>query len=250
MEGLRPNYARGRSVTYVVFTLVLLLGGIPAHRSTWQGNAELHTLFETIATVLGLVTGAMALVRYYTKKSGMFLLLGSGFMGGAVLDGCHALLTSSFFAGHIPSALSSVAPWSGVMSRVFMSLLLCASVVAWKREMRRPTEGHISEIVVYFLVGSWTIVSFLFFTLVRLPPTSSLQLHRLADVVPASFFAWLPSDIYGRASGKLTTLNTGWCFPSSSVPYANVSICRFTAGCLTLNFSPLTPCGLWGTSCC
>src|SRR5579863_4884313 len=188
MEGLRPNYARGRSVTYVVFTLVLLLGGIPAHRSTWQGNAELHTLFETIATVLGLVTGAMALVRYYTKKSGMFLLLGSGFMGGAVLDGCHALLTSSFFAGHIPSALSSVAPWSGVMSRVFMSLLLCASVVAWKREMRRPTEGHISEIVVYFLVGSWTIVSFLFFTLVRLPPTSSLQLHRLADVVPAFFF--------------------------------------------------------------
>jgi PAS domain S-box-containing protein len=188
MEGLRPNRARARSLIYALLTLVLLLGGIPAHRSTWQGNAELHTLFETIATVLGLVTGAMALVRYYTKKSGMFLLLGSGFMGGAVLDGCHALLTSSFFAGHIPSALSSVAPWSGVMSRVFMSLLLCASVVAWKREMRRPTEGHISEIVVYFLVGSWTIVSFLFFTLVRLPPTSSLQLHRLADVVPAFFF--------------------------------------------------------------
>lgn len=179
MEGLRPNRARARSLIYALLTLVLLLGGIPAHRSNWRGNAELHTLFETIATVLGFVTGAMALVRYYTKKSGMFLLLGSGFVGGAVLDGRHALLTSSFFAGHIPSALSSVAPWSGVMSRMFMSLLLCASVVAWKREMRRPTEGHISEILVYLLVGTWTIVNFLFFALVRLPPLPA-----------SSFIAW------------------------------------------------------------
>ena len=106
MEGLRPNHARGRSVTYVVFTLVLLIGAIPAHRSTWQGNAELHTLFETVATLLGFVTGAMALVRYYTKKNSMFLLLGSGFLGEAILDGCHAFVMSSFFARHAPSALS------------------------------------------------------------------------------------------------------------------------------------------------
>jgi len=88
MEGLRPNRARGRSLVYALLALVLLLGSIPAHRSTWQGNPELHTLLETVATVLGLVTGVMALMRYYTKKSGMFLLLGSGFVGGALLIGC------------------------------------------------------------------------------------------------------------------------------------------------------------------
>jgi len=191
MEGLRPNRARGRSLVYAVLTLVLLLGAIPAHRSAWQGTAELHTLFETIATLLGFVTGAMALVRYYTKKSGMFLLLGSGFLGGALLDGYHAVITSSFFAGHAPSALSSLTPWSGVMSRVFMSLLMCASVVAWKREMRKPSEGRIKEGLVYLLVGTWTMASFVFFAMVQLPPPfhPNHTIHRPADFVPAIFFA-------------------------------------------------------------
>ena len=191
MEGLRPNRARGRSLVYAVLTLVLLLGAIPAHRSAWQGTAELHTLFETIATLLGFVTGAMALVRYYTKKSSMFLLLGSGFLGGALLDGYHAVITSSFLAGHAPSALSSLTPWSGVMSRVFMSLLMCASVVAWKRETQRPSDGRIKEGLVYLLVGTWTMASFVFFALVQLPPPfhPNHTIHRPADFVPAIFFA-------------------------------------------------------------
>jgi PAS domain S-box-containing protein len=187
MESLRPNLERERSVVYVLFTLVLALGVIPAHRSSWQGNAELHTLLETVATLLGFVTGAMALVRYYTKKSSMFLLLGSGFIGGALLDGCHALVTSSFFAGHAPSALSTLTPWSGVMSRVFMSLLLCASIVAWKREMRNPTTGGISENLVYLLVGGWTMVNFLFFSIVPLSPLPSPLIHRSTDLMPAFF---------------------------------------------------------------
>ena len=187
MEGLRPKHARERSVVYVLFTLVLALGVIPAHRSAWQGNAELHTLLETVATLLGFVTGAMALVRYYTKKNSTFLLLGSGFIGEALLDGCHGLVTSSFFAGHAPTALSTLTPWSGVMSRVFMSLLLCASVVAWKREMKDPTAGGISENVVYLLVGGWTVVNFLFFAIVPLPPFPSSLIHHSTDLIPAFF---------------------------------------------------------------
>ncbi|HSY63857.1 MAG TPA: response regulator [Terriglobales bacterium] len=191
MEGLRPNRARGRSLIYVVLTVALLLGSIPAHRSVWQGNEELHTLLETIVTVLGFVTGAMALVRYYSKKSGMFLLLGTGFIGVAFLDGYHALVSSSFFARHTYSALSSLTPWSGIMSRVFISLLMCASLVAWKREQRRPAGGRINESMIYVLVGSWTIASFIFFALVPLPPPFDPHqlIHRPADFVPALFFA-------------------------------------------------------------
>jgi hypothetical protein len=44
MEDLRPNRARERSIIYALLTLALLLGAIPAHRSAWQGTAELHTL--------------------------------------------------------------------------------------------------------------------------------------------------------------------------------------------------------------
>jgi PAS domain S-box-containing protein len=191
MEGLRLSRARGRSLFYVFLIVVLLLGSVPAHRSAWQGNEELHTLLETIATLLGLVTGAMALVRYYTKKSDMFLLLGAGFLGGAVLDGYHAMVRSSFFAGHAPSALSSLTPWSGIMSRVFISLLMCASLVAWKREQQRPDGDTIKESMVYLLVAGWTIVSFIFFALVPLPPPFHPDnlIHRPADFVPAFFFA-------------------------------------------------------------
>jgi len=240
MEGLRPNHARGRSVTYVVFTLVLLIGAIPAHRSTWQGNAELHTLFETVATLLGFVTGAMALVRYYTKKNSMFLLLGSGFLGEAILDGCHALVTSSFFAGHAPSALSSLTPWSGVMSRVFMSLLLCASVVVCKREMRNQTGGRISESFVYLFVGAWTIVSLFFFTLVRLPPLHNQLIHRSTDLSPG-FFLGLATIGYLWKRGWKTDDFEHWLVLSLIVgTAAQLEYSPFTVDSSMLNSSPLT----------
>lgn len=204
MEGLPPKRARGWGLVYVLLTLVLLLASIPAHRSAWMGTADLHTLFETIATLLGFVTGAMALARYYTKKSGMFLLLGTGFLGGALLNGYHAMVTSSFLAGHIPSAFSSLTPWSGIMSRVFMSLLMCASVVAWKREVLRPTEGRIKEGVVYLLVGTWVVVTFLFFALVRVPPPfhPNQMVHRPADFVPAFFFVLAAVGYLWKGSWK------------------------------------------------
>jgi len=133
MEGLQPNHAKERGLTYIIVTSVLLVASLGAHRSAWHGNAELHTLFETIGTVLEFVIGAMALVRYYTKKSGMFLLLGSGYLGGAVLEGCHAVVTSSFFVGYRSGALSNLVVWSGFMSTVFISLLMCASLVSMEK---------------------------------------------------------------------------------------------------------------------
>ena len=199
-----PQRARGRTFAYVLLTLALLLGSFLARRSAWQGSADLHTLLETIATLLGCITGVMALVRYYTKKSYMFLPLGTGFLGGALLDGYHALVTSSVFAAHTPSALSDLTPWSGIMSRVFMSLLMCASVVAWKRDLLRQEEGRRNEILVYVLVGAWVIVTFLFFALVRVPPPfyPHQMVHRPADFVPALFFALAVAGYLWKGSWK------------------------------------------------
>ena len=204
MECLPPKRARGRGLVYVFVTLVLLLGSFPAHRSAWQGTADLHTLFETIATLLGFVTGAMALVRYYTKKSGMFLFLGTGFLGGALLDGYHGVVTSSFLAGHVPSALCALTPWSGIMSRCFLSLLMCASVVAWKRETPGSAERRIRESLVYLLVGTWVVVTFIFFALVRVPPPfhPDQLVHRPADFVPAFFFVLAAAGYLWKGSWK------------------------------------------------
>src|SRR5437016_14234366 len=97
MNGLRQGVAPRRVLAYVLITLLLLIGGLPIYRGKWQSGAECHTLLEAIATVLALITGTMALVRYYAKKSNTFLILGAGFLGTAVLDGYHTLVTSHFF---------------------------------------------------------------------------------------------------------------------------------------------------------
>ncbi len=147
-------------------------------------------MLEAVATVLAIVCGTMALVRYYAKKNSTFLILGSGFLGTALLDGYHGLITSTFLVGHTPSSLAALSPWSGVTSRVFLSLVMCASLQVWRRELQKPTAERIRGSVVYALIGAWTLVSFLSFALVALPPAyyPNLIVHRPADLVPTLFF--------------------------------------------------------------
>jgi len=189
----RREFVRHRVRTwtfvYVLFAITLLLGGFLLRGNAWRGNAELHTLLESVATVLALFTGAMALIRYYARKNSLFLLVGSGFLGAAVLDAYHAAITSSFLADHTPSALSALTPWSGTTSRVLLSLVMCASLLVWEREQQLGT-AKTKESVVYALVGAWTLVTFLLFALVRLPPAyyPGFIIHRPAELVPALLF--------------------------------------------------------------
>jgi signal transduction histidine kinase/CheY-like chemotaxis protein len=188
---LNSESRRRRVFQYLLLASALLLGAHPAHQAVWRGNSELHTLLETASSLLALTAGAMALVRYYAKKSSAFFLLGSCFLGAGLLDAYHGLITSSFLAGLTPSALSALTPWSGVVSRVFMSLLMCANLVVSNRETRRSAAGRINERVVYVLIGVWALISFLFFALVSLPPAyyPNMVVHRPAELVPALFFA-------------------------------------------------------------
>src|SRR5258708_19712683 len=152
MISLCPNRNVRRGFAYGCLALGLLLIGPPIRRSDWFGSGQLHTLIETATTLLGLTTGAMALVRYYTKKSSAYLLLGSGFLGEAILNVCHTAITSSFLAGRTPSALSALTTWSGAVPQVFLSLVLCVSLVSWKIEKSRPAplrlkDNHASSFV-------------------------------------------------------------------------------------------------------
>src|ERR1700694_5706847 len=107
MQGLRLGQIQRRIWTYILIAMVLLVGGLPIYRASWQSSAEFHTLLEATAASLAFITGTMALVRYYAKKNSTFLILGAGFLGTALLDGYHALVTSSFFSGRTPSALAA-----------------------------------------------------------------------------------------------------------------------------------------------
>src|SRR6202035_638087 len=169
LKNAQPERALGRSVCYALVCIVLVLGGFVFRRMTWKGNGEMHTLLETVATVLLLISGAMSLVRYYTKKTNAFLLLGSGFLGTALLNGYHAAITYSFLVGRTPSAASALSVWSGTTPRLFLAVLMCVSLWGWKRESRRSMTGRREELLVYILIGTFTVFSFFFFAVLRLP---------------------------------------------------------------------------------
>mgnify|MGYP003644123833 FL=1 len=130
---------------------ILTLALIYAYRidsiASWRGSSNLHTGMEAIATLLALIIGTMALVRFYSRKDLVFLFVGVGFLGTASLDFFHALITSAYFEELTPSDLSSLAPWSWVASRLFLSIfmLLCCftSRTEVSYENRRITEKFV-----------------------------------------------------------------------------------------------------------
>src|SRR6266481_497653 len=191
MNSIGTERAFTRSVGYVLLIVALLAGAFVFGRMTWKSNGEMHTLLETVATVLLLVSGAMSLVRYYTKKTSAFLLLGSGFLGTALLNGYHAAITSSFLAGRTPSAASALSLWSGTTPRLFLAVLLCVSLWGWKRESRRSTTGQREELLVYSLIGTFTVFSFFFLGVVRLPLQyyPNFAVHRPALAVSGIIYA-------------------------------------------------------------
>ena len=181
---------RNRVASYILLAVALFLGFVILRDSAWQGTKQLHTLMEVVATFLAMFVGVMALVRFYSKKNNTFLFLGTAFLGTALLDGYHAVVTSSFFSHLFPSGLSSLIPWSWVASRAFLALLMWLSWLAWRRELRLGEAGKIGERAIYASVAGLTMASFLFFAFVPLPRAyyPELYFHRPEEFVPALFF--------------------------------------------------------------
>ena len=122
VDSYADTNARRRIATYWIVGLGLILGYAATRGSNWIGGAQLHTVMEAVSTLLALIVGALALVRFYAKNSNTFLLIGSGFLGTAFLDGYHTIVTSAFFKPFMPSDLPALIPWSWVASRQFLSI--------------------------------------------------------------------------------------------------------------------------------
>ena len=205
MGKVLANPAQRRSLAYAALSLGLLAVRVPLGRVTWVGNAELHTFLEAIATVLGLMISAMALVRYYSQKTAFYLILGCGFLGAAVLDGFHAVVTSSFCAACTPSSVTALIPWTGALSRLFLSVLLCASLFIWRRGTYNQQETRSRERKVYLLVGGWTLASFAFFLWVPLPQAYQGQwpVHRPGELIAGIFFAIAAAGYWRKGEWKI-----------------------------------------------
>ena len=85
--GTQVNNIRHRIAVYLLVGAGLTLVYAFLRGTSWHGSATLHTVMEAMATLLALVVGAMALVRYYSRKNNSFLFIGTGFLGTALLDG-------------------------------------------------------------------------------------------------------------------------------------------------------------------
>ena len=182
--------ARRRRFTYVALFVVLFFAYLYLRDSTWRGDIELHTLMETVATVLSLAVGSLALVRYYSKKNNTFLFIGTGFVATAFLDGYHAVVSSSNFIETFPTSPPALIAWSWFASRIFLSILLWLSWLFWWREDRLGAAGRISEQLVYGIVIVLTLVSFAVVAFVQMPMAYYQQLPfpRPQEFLPALFF--------------------------------------------------------------
>jgi PAS domain S-box-containing protein len=186
----QTGVVRQRVIAYLFVGAGLTLCYAVIRGTTWHGSATLHTVMEAVATLLALTVGAMALVRFYSKKNNTFLFIGAGFLGTAFLDGYHAIVTSAAFKPFMPSDLPHLIPWSWVASRLFLSVFLFLSLIAWLREQRLGESGQISERSVYLFAGAFTLLSFAFFAFAPLPRAyyPELVFHRPEEFLPALFF--------------------------------------------------------------
>ncbi len=191
IDSFADTNARRRMATYWIVGLGLILGYAATRGSIWNGGAQLHTVMEAVSTLLALIVGTMALVRFYAKKNNTFLLIGTGFLGTAFLDGYHAIVTSAFFKPFMPSDLPALIPWSWVASRQFLSIFMFLSILAWLREQKLGQSGRINAKTVYIFATLFTLASFLFFAFVPLPRAyyPEIIFHRPEEFLPALFFA-------------------------------------------------------------
>jgi hypothetical protein len=140
------------------------LFGLNAHTSLT------HTLIQSIATILALFSGSAALYRYYSSenKPTMFLFLGVGFIGTAVIEAYHALVTMAWFQAAFPNIPSSVVEWSWFAARGYLSLFVLLSLWALHRSSAH-SEIQIKPRTIYLSIGGLTLLSLIGFSLIRTP---------------------------------------------------------------------------------
>ncbi len=186
-----PDRGRERFVVLVVLLLVLMAGSVLLRGSPWRSASSDHTLMEALATLMAFMVGGLALVRFYSRKQATFLFIGTGFMGAGLLDLNHALLTSQYFLVQEGTAAEDLFAWSWTSERVFLSLFLFVSLLAWRQEVREGEGEAVHEGSVYAVALLLTLVNLFFFEWVPQTRTAhfpGLAVNRPAELLPGLFF--------------------------------------------------------------
>lgn len=158
---------QSRGLLIVAVVSITAVAGVPSVE--WTGSRELHTVMETIATVLAFVIGILTLVRFYANGSAIHVHVGAGFVGVGLLDAAHAFLTSEYFATTASSATGSLVLGSWNASRIFLGGVLVLSCRAQDRQDESPENTTVQPVTVYVTVLTLSTLCLAFSALVPWP---------------------------------------------------------------------------------
>jgi len=168
-QDLLPDRGRTWTLIYTLVAAALVVSFVTLRRFPEVRFGDFAVL-TTAASALALIAGVLTLVRHFSRPNNYLLLIGAAFVGVSVLDGYHALITSAYFVEWFPSAPERLAAWSWTTSRLFLSVMLLASLAAGLREERMGPAGRIQARSILDEVVLLALVSLGFFIFVPLPP--------------------------------------------------------------------------------
>lgn len=128
-----------------------------------------HTLLESVVSVLAFVVSAMAFTRYYSRREAKFLWLATGFFGAGILDVYHAALTSWVTTVYLPQLLDSTTEWSGIPARVFLAAMLCLSITSGTERHVTRQSSDINEFRIFAVAGGLFVLCLVVFGYLPLP---------------------------------------------------------------------------------
>ncbi len=184
-----PNKGGARTFLYWILQPLLLAAAIGVGSGTRFASPDLHSVLEATATSVAIMVGALALVRFYSTRRIANLFIGSGFLGAGLLDGYHGIITSPLVGVVGPAPDPEVATWSWVASRVFLSVFLWVSWVAWYREWRSGRR-EVQPRSVYFAALGLSVTLIVFFAVIPAPQAffPDLVAPQPSSFLPAFFF--------------------------------------------------------------
>ncbi|HJX28191.1 MAG TPA: MASE3 domain-containing protein, partial [Thermoanaerobaculia bacterium] len=176
-----------RAFMYAGVVLAALATHFALRDTGWRRPPELHMLMEVVACLVALMVTKIALVRYYSRPTDRFLLLGVAFLGTGLLDGYHALAGSGLLGDGSHALEMAAQSWGWIASRLYLAIFVVVTIFVVRV---RPSERRLDPRLVY---GAAAVLFLSFLGLLSLAPlsgsyASDLWFRRLLELIPAAAF--------------------------------------------------------------
>lgn len=186
-----PDRGESRTRYYWATAVLLVALAVVPWNVEWRLTVFSHIILEVIATVLAFVVGCLALVRHFSHSSGRFLFIGTGFLGTAIFDSIHTVVSITDFGAALPSTYERVSLWSWIASRIFLGMLmLIAAIRVGPTRVDEQGREVVEEAPIFTSVGLLVILCLVIFWAAPLPGFiyRNFLIPRPLEIVPALLF--------------------------------------------------------------